>query len=303
MEISIMIEAQNGVNWTRWQHLAHAVEDFGLSGLYRSDHFTNGRPPDKDSLEAWVSLTWLASNTQRINFGTLVSPSAFRHPAMLARIAAAVDDLSGGRLRLGLGAGWQEREHSHFGFPLLNVPERFDRFEEYLTVVSKLLCSDSPVDFTGKYYTLQEAILLPRPQRTGGPPITVGGNGSIRTLPLAARFADEWNCFGQRYEQRKKLNARLDRLLTEQGRSPGDVRRTMMMGVIYARDDSDLMLKLAKRGITLEQAMQSPLVIGTRSMVRDQLAMFADQGLDGVILQWMDVDDINGLRRFAQAVL
>ena len=303
MDINIMIEAQNGVNWARWQRLARAVEDLGFAGLYRSDHFTNGGPPDKDSLEAWVSLTWLASNTSRINFGTLVSPSAFRHPAMLARMAAAVDDLSGGRLRLGLGAGWQEREHTHYGLPLLKIPQRFDRFEEYLAVVTQLLRSDDPVDFTGSFFTLLEAILLPRPQRQGGPSITVGGNGPIRTLPLVARFADEWNCFGQDYQTRKKLNNRLNWLLEENGRSPGDVRRTMMMGVTFAVDDADLKVKLTKRGMTLEQAQQSPGVTGTPSMVQDQLKMYANQGLDGVMLQWMDLDDIDGLKHFAKAVL
>ena len=303
MDINIMIEAQNGANWARWQRLARAVEDLGFAGLYRSDHFTNGGPPDKDSLEAWVSLTWLASNTSRINFGTLVSPSAFRHPAMLARMAAAVDDLSGGRLRLGLGAGWQEREHTNYGLPLLKIPQRFDRFEEYLAVVTQLLRSDDPVDFTGSYYTLQEAILLPRPQRQGGSPITVGGNGPIRTLPLVARFADEWNYFGQDYQTRKKLNNRLNWLLEENGRSPGDVRRTMMMGVTFAVDDADLKVKLTKRGMTLEQAQQSPGVTGTPSMVQDQLKMYANQGLDGVMLQWMDLDDIDGLKHFAKAVL
>ncbi len=303
MDINIMIEAQDGVTWQRWQRMVLAVEALGFAGLYRSDHFTNGAPPDKDSLEAWVSLTWLASNTKRIQFGTLVSPSAFRHPAMLARMAVAVDDLSGGRLHLGLGAGWQVREHSHFGLPLLNIPERFDRFEEYLTVVTTLLRSDIPVDYTGSYYTLQDAMLLPRAQRSSGPPITIGGNGPRRTLPLVARFADEWNCFGQSYVKRQSLNAQLDRLLIAQGRHPGDVRRTMMTGVLFARDDADLQQKLTRRGLSLEQAQHWHGVIGTPTMVRDQLAVYAGQGLDGVMLQWMDFDDLDGLEGFARAVL
>src|SRR5574341_1941350 len=109
LEIAIMIEGQNGLTWPRWQNIVRAVEDLGFAGLYRSDHFTNANPPDKESLELWVSLTWLAANTSRIEFGPLVTPFSFRHPALTARMAAAVDDLSGGRLTLGLGAGWQER--------------------------------------------------------------------------------------------------------------------------------------------------------------------------------------------------
>ena len=110
LEVAIFLEGQNGLNWPRWQRMAEAVEALGFVGLYRSDHFTNMTPPDKDSLDLWISLTWLPSHTDRIEFGPLVSPISFRHPAFTARMAAAVDDLSGGRLILGLGAGWQERD-------------------------------------------------------------------------------------------------------------------------------------------------------------------------------------------------
>ena len=120
MDIAIMIEGQNGLNWPRWKQIVRLVEDLGFAGLYRSDHFTNADPADIDSLELWVSLTWLAGNTERIEFGPLVTPFSFRHPAHTARMAGAVDDLSGGRLTLGLGAGWQDREHEKFGFPLLD---------------------------------------------------------------------------------------------------------------------------------------------------------------------------------------
>ena len=119
LEIAVMIEGQNGLNWARWQRIARLAEEAGFVGLFRSDHFTNGNPPDLDSLELWTSLTWLADNTKRIEFGPLVTPFSFRHPAFTTRMAAAVDDLSGGRLTLGLGAGWQEREHALFGFDLL----------------------------------------------------------------------------------------------------------------------------------------------------------------------------------------
>ena len=118
-DIAIMIEGQNGLNWPRWQRLAVQVEQSGFAGLYRSDHYTNMKMPDKDSLELWVSLSWLASHTKRIKFGPLVSPVSFRHPTMTARMAAAVDDLSEGRLALGMGAGWQEREHNNYGWALL----------------------------------------------------------------------------------------------------------------------------------------------------------------------------------------
>src|SRR5512139_3911249 len=171
IEVAIMIEGQNGLNWKRWQSIATTVEVCGYAGLYRSDHYTNSNPPDLDSLECWVSLTWLATNTKRIEFGPLVTPFSFRHPAHTARMAAAVDDLSGGRLVLGLGAGWQEREHHLFGFDLLEPAERFHRFKEGMEVVTRLLQSNEPVTFEGQYYQLRGATLLPHPQRPGGPRI------------------------------------------------------------------------------------------------------------------------------------
>ncbi|MER3485833.1 MAG: LLM class F420-dependent oxidoreductase, partial [Chloroflexota bacterium] len=163
IELAIMIEGQDGLNWPRWQRLAKAAENLGFAGLFRSDHFTNASGPHKDALELWASLTWLASHTRRIEFGPLVSPVSFRHPVITAWTAAAVDDLSGGRLRLGLGAGWQEREHRAHGFDLLDLDGRFRRLEEALEVVTRLLRSDTPVSFAGAFYRLEDALLLPRP--------------------------------------------------------------------------------------------------------------------------------------------
>ena len=192
--LSIMIEGQDGLTWPRWKRLVTEVESLGFAGLFRSDHFTNPQPPDKDSLEMIVSLAYLADHTQRIHFGPLVSPVSFRHPTLLARQAAALDDLSNGRMILGLGAGWQEREHSLFGHELGDIPTRMARYEEGLEVVTRLLHSDEPVTFEGKFFQLRGATLLPRPQRSGGPEILIGGNGVKRTLPLAARLCQylEW---------------------------------------------------------------------------------------------------------------
>src|SRR5579864_3547302 len=141
MDIAIMVEGQSGLNWDRWQRLGRAVEDLGFAGLYRSDHLINAQLPDEDSLDAWVSLVWLASHTTRIEFGTLVSPLSFRHPVHLARMASAVDDLSGGRFTLGLGAGWSHREHQVLGFELLPPGQRLDRLEEGIQVITGLLRS------------------------------------------------------------------------------------------------------------------------------------------------------------------
>ncbi len=194
LEVAIMVEGQEGIGWDRWRRLGRAVEDLGYAGLYRSDHFPNQRTGSyEDGLELWSSLTWLADNTERIEFGPLVSPVSFRHPVITAWQASAVDSLAGGRLRLGIGAGWQEWEHETFGFDLLDTDRRFVRFEEGLEVVTRLLRNEEPVSFEGEFYRLDEALIMPRSPRPGGPPIVIGGNGPRRTLPLAARYADEWN--------------------------------------------------------------------------------------------------------------
>lgn len=303
MEVAIMIEGQNGLNWGRWQRVASAVEELGFVGLYRSDHYTNADPPDVDSLELWVSLTWLASHTKRIEFGPLVSPVSFRNPTMLARMASAVDDLSGGRLTLGVGAGWQEREHTNYGWDLLDIPGRFGRFEEGLQVISSLLHSDDPVDFSGSYYQLQEAILLPRPRRAGGPPMLIGGNGPKRTLPLAAQFAQEWNGVYINPEKYAQRNKQLDKLLEEQGRAAQDVRRSLMAGCIFGRDTAELKTKLQGKDQSAAELRQAGLAVGTGNEIVDQLGQWAEAGGQRIMLQWLDLDDLDGLEALAQSVL
>ena len=301
LEVAIMIEGQNGLNWPRWQRLAQAVEDLGFAGLYRSDHYTNANPPDLDSLELWVSLTWLASHTHRIAFGPLVTPVSFRHPTMTARVASAVDDLSGGRLTLGLGAGWQEREHSHFGWDLLDVPRRFKRFEEGLRVITRLFTSDQPVDFEGEFFRLKEATLLPRPRRPGGPPILVGGNGLRRTLPLVARYASEWNAVFIPAHKFAQLNKQLDELLTAQARVPASVRRSLMTGCYFGRDEAGVQRKLEGRD---RAAMRERgVVVGAAPEVVEQLGQLAAAGVQRVMLQWLDLDDLDGLEALAKSVL
>lgn len=301
MDIAIMVEGQNGLNWPRWQRLAQTVEELGFAGLYRSDHFTNANPPDRDSLELWVSLTWLASHTERIEFGPLVAPVSFRNPIIMARQASAVDDLSGGRLRLGLGAGWQEREHTNFGFALGDVPQRFARFREGLEVTRLLLTSDEPVSFTGEHYQLQDAILLPRPARRGGPPIVIGGNGPQRTLPLVAEYAAEWNGVFVPPERFAELSAQLDALLRQRGREPGEVRRTVMAGLAFGRDEAELDRILDGRN--RDEGRARGYVLGTPEQIVAQVAAYAEAGADRIMLQWLDLDDMERLRALAEAVI
>ncbi len=301
LEIAIMIEGQDGIDWKRWQRLVRTVEGLGYAGLFRSDHFTNPTGPVLDALELWSSLTYLADNTSRIEFGPLVSPVSFRHPVITAWQASAVDNLAGGRLRLGIGAGWQEREHEAYGFDLLDTDRRFARFEEALQVVILLLQGDEPVSFDGEFYRLRDAALMPRSPRPGGPPIVIGGNGPRRTLPLAARYADEWNAVLVTSERFIELNARLDELLQEVGRPPERVRRTLMTRAVSGRRTADVERKLA--GQSADELRGRGAIVGTAPEVAEQLGRLEEAGVQRVMLQWLETDDIDGLEAMAQTVL
>lgn len=303
MELAIFIEGQVGLSWQRWQRIARATEDLGYAGLYRSDHLTPPQPPDMDALDLWISLAWLASHTSRIEFGPLVAPVSMRHPNIMARQASAVDDLSGGRLTLGLGAGWQEREHTNNGFDLLDRADRFARFEEAIEVTARLLRSDTPSTYQGRFFQLRDAILLPRPRRPAGPPILVGGNGMTRTLALAARFADEWNAHNITRERFAALNQRLDELLAEQGRAPRDVRRSLMTGILLGRDDADIARQATAAGASVDMLRDKGNIVGTAPEVVEQLGQLAALGVQRVMWQRFELEDLDPLERMAQSVL
>ncbi len=300
LEVAIMIEGQYGIDWPRWKRLTRVVEDLGYAGLYRSDHFTEPTGPYLDALELWSSLSWLADNTESIEFGPLVSPVSFRHPVITAWQASAVDSLAGGRLRLGLGAGWQEREHDAFGFNLLDTDKRFARFEEGIEVVTRLLRSEEPVSFEGEFYRLNEALILPRSPRLGGPPIVIGGNGRRRTLPLVARYADEWNAVFVTADEFAKLNAGLDESLREAGRASDQVRRTLMTRAVFGRTEADVDRKLD--GVARDQ-LEPAVIAGTSGELVERLGHLSEAGVQRVMLQWLEVDDLDSLEAMADTVL
>jgi len=312
MEISITIEGQNGLTWDRWKRLITKIEDWGFASLFRSDHFN---PPDMDSLEAIVSLTYLANNSKKLRFGTLVSPLSVRDPVMLARQAMAIDDLSGGRMTLGLGAGWMEREHYLFGYSLGDIKTRMDRLEEGVEVISSLIRSEEPVTYKGNFYQLREALILPRPQRST--PILVGGNGPKRTLPLVARFADIWNCQLPSLELFKERSGMLDTLLEKEGRQLGDVKRTVMLHAICWRDhgEKERCAKSVRNIITAFSEMPAEdvfrnlknylprSIFGSPEELIETIHSYAKAGADEIILQWFLLDDIEGLQILAEDVL
>jgi F420-dependent oxidoreductase-like protein len=316
IEVSISVEGQTGLTWPLWKRWVAMAEAHGYSGLYRSDHFTMPDPPDEDSLECIVSLAYLADHTSRVRFGPLVAPLSFRDPVMLARQAAALDDLSGGRMVLGIGTGWIEREHSLFGYELGDPQARFDRLEEGLEVVTRLLRSDGPTSYEGQFYTLREAVLLPRPERRGGPGILIGGSGTKRTPELAARFADVWNGIFMDPDTFRERSAALDILLQIHGRQPHDVKRTLAALCFFGHTEDALIrrVQLAREldeelaSLSLDETLETlrtewGAIAGPPEVVIEQIRAYEQAGVEELMLEWWDLDDIESAEAFARDVL
>lgn len=301
MEVSIMLEGQQGLTWPRWQRLARAAEDLGFYGLFRSDHFVTPDANYEDALETWISFGWLASHTKRIAFGPLVSPVSFRNPSILAWQAAAVDSLAGGRLRLGVGAGWNAFEHEAFGFELGDLNARFARLEDSLNILRQLTRSTRPTSYEGTEFSIKDAYLQPRSPRADGPPIVIGGNGPKRTLPLVAKYADEWNAVGQTAAGIVERNAIIDDLLAKEGRSPSDVKRTLMTRGVIGKTEADLAARFSAEELANFRSREN--VVGTPGEIVERLGKLSEAGVAGVQLQWLDLDDITGLELIASDVL
>jgi F420-dependent oxidoreductase-like protein len=302
-QIGLMVEGQDGLNWPRWMGILKAAEDFGYQCVFRSDHYSNAAPPDLDSLELWVSLTYAASHTKRIEFGSLVAPTTFRHPALTVRMAAQVDDLSGGRLVLGLGAGWNEHEHQQFGVKFYDRPTRFEMLTDALEITSRLLNSETAVSYAGKHYSLDQAILLPRPARPGGPRLLIGGNGPSQTLGLVTKYAHEWNAVYIPLATYRERATKLNDLLAAQNRPPSAVKRSLMTRVVFGATDAEVKAKLAKAGATADELIGRGLFVGTASAIIDQMGPFIEAGVERVMLQWLDLDDGRGLEVMARDLL
>ena len=236
-EIGLSVEGHVGLTWERWDRILELTERVGFQCVFRSDHLIASDNPDLEALELWGSLTYAAVKTKKIEFGPLVSPITFRHPMVALRQAVEVDDLSRGRLVFGLGAGWQARAHEVYGIPFPDRKTRFDWLAETLEITQRLLVDDAPVTYTGSHISVRDMVLRPIPKRKT--PILIGGNGLLRTLPLVARFADEWNAIYLDVDAFIERNRRLDDLLEAEGRDPGSVKRSMMCSFGLESDEID----------------------------------------------------------------
>jgi F420-dependent oxidoreductase-like protein len=309
MQLTIMIEGQEGLDWERWRRLARAVEDAGYAGLFRSDHLTGlFGDPTRPSLDCWASLAWLATNTQRLRFGPLVCPLTFYHPALLAKRAAAVAELSGGRLDLGIGAGWHEGEHAMFGIPFPPVKERLERLQ-YGARLIRALWQGRPVTLEQPYYPLRDAQSFPVPPG-GRVPLIIGGKGERRALRVVAESADEWNITRVTVAE----DAPKARVLAEHcravGRDPGTIRRSLMVPIITGRTEADVTARRQKARAIFPRVPEDAagwkaagFLHGVVDDVRQDLARWKAAGVERVMLQMLDMDDLETIRLIARECL
>jgi F420-dependent oxidoreductase-like protein len=315
VKIGLMIEGQEGLTWDRWRALASAVDSLGFESLWRSDHlFSLFGVADRPGLDTWPSLTYLAAATKRIRFGPLVCPITFRHPAMLAREAAAVDVLSGGRLELGLGAGWHDQEHAAFGIPYPPVGERMRRLDESIRVILALWGSE-PARFDGKYYRLDGGTAWPKPVQRPRIPIVIGGKGP-RLLEIAARYADEWNCGGaQPPAVVRQRTADLEAACRKVARDPRTIRRSWMGGILIGESGAVLERRARKlqeyvrtRAATPPAKLPGELreagwLVGTPEEITGQVKALTAEGISRFNLQFFDHEDLDAVRQIAERVI
>jgi F420-dependent oxidoreductase-like protein len=293
MRICLMIEGQEGVTWDQWLALALACEEHGLEGLFRSDHYAPiGSPPGTGSLDAWATLSALAARTDRIRLGTLVSPVTFRHPSVLAKMAVTADHASGGRVELGLGAGWFPNDHFTYGFPFHDTKQRMSMLAEQLEIVHRSF-GEEVFSFKGEHYTLEDCRAEPKPVQRPHLPVIVGGRGGPKSLALCARWGDEYNTVSSGPERCAEVRGGLLRAFEAEGRDAGDARLSLMTGAVIGEDRDALLRRagvLAERrgGGDAESFLANAgaeWIAGTIEQALEKLRALAESGVERVMLQ------------------
>jgi F420-dependent oxidoreductase-like protein len=306
MRVALMIEGQEGVSWERWCALADACEAHGVETLFRSDHYISQSNEDANvAHDAWTTLAGLAARTTTLRLGTLVSPATFREPALLANAVATVDHISGGRVELGLGAGWMEREHRAYGFPFPDTKTRLAMFAEQLEIVHRLW-TEPRVDFLGAHYTLEDAPAQPKPLQQPHPPLLVGGSGTRGTAAPAARFADEYNTPFASPDDFARIRANVEQAAAETGRT---LHYSTMTGCLIgethaeALDRAKQLYERVPRQPTFDDWLATyakRALVGSTDEVAQRLREYERAGCERVMLQHLLHDDLEPVRLIAE---
>jgi F420-dependent oxidoreductase-like protein len=304
VQLRIFVEPQQGASYEQQLTVARATEAGGFDAFFRSDHYLSmggtGLPGPTDS---WVTLAALARETERVRLGTMVTSATFRLPGVLAISVAQVDDMSAGRVELGLGAGWFEAEHTAYGIPFPPLGERFDRLEEQLAIVTGLWATPpgERFSFEGKHYTLTDSPALPKPAQRPRPPVIVGGKGVKRTPRLAATYADEFNVAFTSLEASAAQFERVRAACREAGRDPGDLVWSVAQTVACGSDEAEVRRRAANAGRDAGD-LRANGVAGTPEEVVRRLEQWASIGVQRMYLQVLDLDDLDHIALLAAEV-
>jgi F420-dependent oxidoreductase-like protein len=303
MRLRIFTEPQQGADYDTLLRVAKATEDLGFDAFFRSDHYlkmggASGLPGPTD---AWVTLGGLARETSRIRLGTLVTAATFRLPGPLAISVAQVDQMSGGRVELGIGAGWYEAEHAAYAMPFPPLGERFDRYEEQLAIITGLwgTADGEKFQFSGKHYTVTDSPGLPKPAQRPGPPIIIGGGGKKRTPRLAARHAAEFNLPFAPVEATAAAFGRVKDACAALGRAEGSMTYSVAQTVACGKTPEDVARRAGAIGRDLDQLRTQGLA-GSPAEIADKIGTFAEIGAETLYLQVLDLDDLDHLELLAE---
>lgn len=306
MQLRIFTEPQQGADYGRLLAVARAAEELGFDAFFRSDHYlkmgnVSGLPGPTD---AWITLAGLARETSRIRLGTLMTAATFRHPGPLAIAVAQVDEMSGGRVEFGLGAGWYEAEHTAYGIPFPGLAERFDRLEEQLAIITGLWETQEGKTFShpGPHYPVADSPALPKPVQRPRPPVLIGGGGPRRTPQLAARFADEFNLpFGSEADTAARF-ARVREACTAAGRDPGSLVYSAAQVVCCGRTEAEVARRAEAIGRDPAELRANGLA-GSPAEIVARLGQFAGAGATRMYLQVLDLHDLDHLELIASEVM
>ncbi|CAL9393589.1 LLM class F420-dependent oxidoreductase [Streptomyces sp. enrichment culture] len=302
MDLRIFTEPQQGATYDTLLTVAKATEDLGFDAFFRSDHYlrmgsADGLPGPTD---AWITLAGLARETSRIRLGTLMTAATFRLPGVLAIQVAQVDQMSGGRIELGLGAGWFEEEHAAYGIPF--PKDKFSRLEEQLEIVTGLWATGpgKTFDFHGKHYDLTRSPALPKPVQSKIP-VLIGGHGAVRTPRLAARHADEFNIPFASLQDTERQFGRVRAAAQEAGRDPEEIVLSNALVVCVGKDDAEVARRAAAIGREVDELKANGLA-GSPAEVVDKIGRYAETGSRRIYLQVLDLHDLDHLELISSQV-
>ncbi|MGD0810708.1 MAG: LLM class F420-dependent oxidoreductase [Acidimicrobiales bacterium] len=307
MELRVMVEPQQGASYEDQLRVAKRAEELGYGAFVRSDHLLRmgDGDPSPGPTDSWVTLAGLARETSRIRLGTLMTSATFRLPGLLAIQVAQVDEMSGGRVELGFGAGWFEAEHTAYGVPFPGTAERFDRFEEQLAIITGIWRTPEGQRFSykGRHYQLEDCPALPRPAQRPHPPVIIGGSGPRRTPELAATYADEFNINFLSVERAQEQIERVRAACSKVGRDPSSMLYSVAAALGVGQDEAEARRRAGVSGADFDKLRAGSGLVGTVEEVVERVKLYEAMGVSRLYMQLHDLRDMEQLELVAAQVM